>query len=156
VSDVAIKIVTVHDAHVLALVHAMVLPVAWTEREFVELLSDPHVRAFVAAEEEHDALVGLLLIRHVAGGSEVLSVGVLKEYRGSGVAQQLLHRALTDASAHGSSLCFLEVQDDNERALAFYQRAGFVPIGLRKHYYHTPQGLKDAVVMSCTLQNAMP
>jgi ribosomal-protein-alanine N-acetyltransferase len=40
---------------------------------------------------------------------------------------------------------FLEVRESNVAALNFYKNLGFVEIGRRENYYHTP--LEAAIVM---------
>lgn len=49
--------------------------------------------------------------------------------RGAGVAQQLMQRALDAAVELGGRHAWLGVWQENERAVAFYRKAGFVPVG---------------------------
>jgi ribosomal protein S18 acetylase RimI-like enzyme len=49
--------------------------------------------------------------------------------RGAGVAQQLMERALDAAIELGGRHAWLGVWQENERAVAFYRKAGFVPVG---------------------------
>lgn len=102
----------------------------------------------VAAEGE--AVAGFVVARRVAEReSEILNLAVAPEYRRRGIGRQLLRTLL---ASHPGSV-FLEVRASNAAACAFYQSAGFEPVGRRPGYYDSP--LEDAVVMklrSCYCQ----
>lgn len=55
----------------------------------------------------------------------VHDLAVVPEWRGKGVGQSLLRTAESRALERGCCKLTLEVQDDNERALALYERFGF-------------------------------
>jgi ribosomal-protein-alanine N-acetyltransferase len=63
---------------------------------------------------------------------EVHTIGVDTAYQGRGIGRRLLEELL--AFADGGAV-YLEVRTDNEAAIALYRSAGFVQIGLRRHYY---------------------
>ena len=63
---------------------------------------------------------------------EVHTIGVDPAYQGRGIGRRLLDELL--AFADGGAV-YLEVRTDNEPALALYDSAGFVRIGLRRRYY---------------------
>lgn len=48
-------------------------------------------------------------------------------YRGTGVADRFVERAVADARDHGCAELRLDVDADNERALTFYTKQGFEP-----------------------------
>jgi ribosomal protein S18 acetylase RimI-like enzyme len=52
-----------------------------------------------------------------------------RSVRGGGVAQQLMQHALDAAVELGGRHAWLGVWQENERAVAFYRKAGFVPVG---------------------------
>jgi len=52
---------------------------------------------------------------------------VAEPYRGSGLADRLMERAERDARERGCGELRLNVDVDNERATAFYERQGFEP-----------------------------
>ena len=57
---------------------------------------------------------------------DLLSICVLPDCRGSGVANQLIHeyeRALFD---NGRSVCMLSVESDNARGIRFYEKNGYM------------------------------
>lgn len=61
---------------------------------------------------------------------EIIALYVLKDYYGKGIAQKLMKAALT-ALNHFSEI-FLWVLKDNKRAIAFYQKMGFIFDGQEK------------------------
>jgi diamine N-acetyltransferase len=60
---------------------------------------------------------------------ELRRVYVLPEQQGSGVADDLIVRALEEAASGGHDSLWLSVSGDNQRALGLYQRHGFVVVG---------------------------
>ena len=79
-----------------------------------------------------------------------MTVGVAPGYRRRGIATQLLGALLDVARAQGARSVLLEVRASDDGAQALYARAGFVPIGRRRHYYVAER--EDAVVMRTVLR----
>ncbi|WP_350347830.1 N-acetyltransferase [Agromyces sp. G08B096] len=52
---------------------------------------------------------------------------------GAGVAAPLMTAALDVAAATGAAVCWLGVNEENERAIRFYRKRGFEVVG-RKHF----------------------
>lgn len=57
---------------------------------------------------------------------DLLSVCVLPEFRGKNYAQEMMEFYLKSMKASGRKLCLLSVKQDNSRAIAYYERNGFV------------------------------
>ncbi|AUV82401.1 GNAT family N-acetyltransferase [Salinigranum rubrum] len=55
----------------------------------------------------------------------IADIYVLERYRGTGLARALVDRARTRARESGCTEVKLEVDVDNDRALAFYEKIGF-------------------------------
>jgi len=67
---------------------------------------------------------------NVFDGPDQLMIGdlyVAEEYRGSGLATRFIERAAQRAEEAGCGELTLNVDVDNERALAFYEKMGFEP-----------------------------
>ncbi|HVZ99553.1 MAG TPA: GNAT family N-acetyltransferase [Caulobacterales bacterium] len=80
---------------------------------------------------------------------ELKRIYLLSRFQGGGVAAQLMDAALSEARAMGKARVLLGVKADNARAIAFYAKHGFAPIGARRflvgaNYY-------DDVVMARAL-----
>ena len=69
--------------------------------------------------------------RDAPGTGGIFALYVLKEYRGQGVGRQLMDAALEKLKGYGK-VC-LWVLKENERAIAFYRKCGFVPDGEEKY-----------------------
>lgn len=64
-----------------------------------------------------------------AQAMEIARFYVDRRYHGTGVAYRLMDAMLARAAAEGARTVWLQVAEYNARALAFYARCGFRPIG---------------------------
>jgi ribosomal-protein-alanine N-acetyltransferase len=95
--------------------------------------------AFIARAGE--VVAGHLTYRNTAPGErELLWLYVEPEWRGRGVARQLLQAAVA-----GPQQWFLEVRISNMAARKLYEEAGFVEYSRRRDYYAGP--IEDAILM---------
>lgn len=72
------------------------------------------------------------------GDIELKRIYLLSRFHGSGIAAALMAAAIAAARDHARLL--IGVKDDNHRAIAFYRKQGFKPIGTRRfdvggHFY---------------------
>ena len=72
---------------------------------------------------------GLSRFAEYGGSGEVISLYLRPEYTGRGLGRALLEAALDALDAMGFDEVFLWVLEENTRARAFYERAGFVCSG---------------------------
>ncbi len=145
--SVTVAAVSAGDAEALAALHAACFAQGWSAGAFRDLLADAQSAAW-SARDSAGVTVGLALVRNVAGEAEILTLGVLPQYRRHAVGAMLVARICDWAAEQGVDSIFLEVQESNAAALALYRKAGFRHIGLRKDYYRTAEGGSDhAVVM---------
>jgi [ribosomal protein S18]-alanine N-acetyltransferase len=68
-------------------------------------------------------------------GAELESIAVDPDYRGRGVAQALLNASIARLRSQGARVLRLMAGVDNEPALRFYQRFGFIRVRKVKGYY---------------------
>lgn len=139
-----IRVAEPEDAALLARLHAPSFHSPWDEAAFADLLGQTGV--FAAAGD-----AGFILCRVILDEAEILTLSVLPESRGRGLAGRLTAAAADLARAAGAERMFLEVAEDNVAARALYARAGFVQTGRRKAYYATPQGRTDALILVLNL-----
>ncbi len=119
--------------------------------EFERLLAEETTLAHVAAGAG-DAAAGFVLSRVAADEAEVLSIAVMPERRGEGIAGRLLdaHREMLRFAR--ARMLFLEVEDANAAALALYRRQGFQEVSRRDAYYRKADGsAATAIVMRAAL-----
>ena len=94
-----------------------------------------------------DAPVGFILARDLAGDVEVLSVGVLPQWRRRGVGRALIDAVVAKAEQDGLGSIVLEVATENAAARALYAAFGFVQVGRRPGYYSQSGGRADALIL---------
>ncbi len=105
---------------------------------------------WLAIEDEEPA--GFILVRDLGNECEVLSLGVAPLWRRRGVAQELLRKAISEATRRHLPSIVLEVAVDNDAATDLYRAAGFVAVGRRARYYSRPDGRVDAMILRLALR----
>ena len=120
----------------------------WSASQYKEEFSSP-TRHFVVALNEQQSIIGYAgVFAPGQAEADILTVGVVPEYRGKGIAKELI-ALLTDwANAQGSTAMMLEVKTDNYEAIGLYESLGYLKLNVRKDYFGT--GL-DAQVMRLEL-----
>src|SRR5262249_42094062 len=77
---------------------------------------------------------------------QIDNLAVTERWRRQGIGRTLLKFALSRASGIGARAAILEVRSANAPARAFYEKEGFMPVGLRRGYYANPPD--DALLLS--------
>jgi [ribosomal protein S18]-alanine N-acetyltransferase len=95
-------------------------------------------------------LMGFAAATLVLDVCELESIVVVETARRKGIGEALLNEVSTWALAHGAVRMELEVRAGNERAIRFYEKAGWIEEGLRRGYYRGPE--EDAVLMGKTMK----
>jgi RimJ/RimL family protein N-acetyltransferase len=78
----------------------------------------------------------------------VLSICIAHDWRDVGVGSELVAGAQAWARQRGLRKMSLGVFPDNERAIAVYERRGFVREGLRRQQYRSNDEFRDEVLMA--------
>ena len=79
----------------------------------------------------------------------VLGIGLLPDYRGQGLGKALLEAAIAAAEQRDFRRIELTVFADNLRAMALYEKTGFVREGvMRAARYLGPDDYRDVVLMA--------
>ena len=113
--------------------------------QFADLLASPLV--FLSATDGAFALG-----RVIAGEAELLTIATDPDLRRQGLARRIMAEFDQAACARGAENAFLEVAVTNAPAMALYASCGWHKTGLRKAYYHAPDGSRiDAQIMGETL-----
>lgn len=114
---------------VFGLMSAYVRPV-WTEAQVSAALTDESCDVFVA--DEDGSTVGYIVLENVLDEGCVSSIAVSPDHRRRGIARALFETAI---AARRPASVYLEVNEHNSGAIAFYGSLGFVKAGERKKYY---------------------
>ena len=131
------------DAPAISRIHAACFERGW----------DAHV---MLGHIDHDCvwvigadIVGFVILSCTMDEAEILTIALLPDHRGRGLAGPLLAAGMAAVTQLGARRLFLEVARDNEAALRLYARNGFAQIGLRKAYYpRAGQAGVDALTMA--------
>ena len=120
----------------------------WSASQYKEEFAAP-TRHFVVALDEQESIIGYAGV-FAPGGTEadVLTVGVVPDHRGKGIAKALMGLLTDWAKAQGSMAMMLEVKVDNSDAIGLYKSLGYSTLNIRKDYFGA--GL-DAQVMRLEL-----
>jgi RimJ/RimL family protein N-acetyltransferase len=107
----------------------------------------------VLVAEADGEIVGNVLVSversSVSDHIGTLSIAVLDGWRDVGIGSEMVRAAQEWTRAHGLAKLALGVFPDNERAIAVYERAGFVREGLRRRQYRGFQsGFRDELLMA--------
>jgi ribosomal-protein-alanine N-acetyltransferase len=135
------------DAPALARLHAKAFHRGWSEDEFEQLIASSSNLGEGASFSEHGRLEGFVLSRIAAVQAEILSIVVDAPSRRQGVARALLVAHLDRLRGRGVHKAFLEVDEDNLAALAFYEKFGLEPVGRRSAYYPRSSGERGAALL---------
>lgn len=139
---------------ILEALHGACFAKGWDAVAIARLLAMPGATGTLAvlrAQAQKAATpAGFLMGREAGGEAEIISTGVLPDFRGRGIGGELVAEFTRRMQQRGATAVFLEVAVDNNAALSLYKRLGFVTVGLRKAYYepaHETAGATDALVM---------
>ena len=138
---------TVLDVPVLTSLERSLFPdYPWSQAQFKEEIAGlGGTRQFILALSD-GSIIGYAGIMVVAAGvpADLLTIAVLPDFRGQGIAQRMLAALESWANKVGATEVILEVDTKNESAIRLYQLAGYEEISIRADYY----GLGvDALVM---------
>ena len=120
----------------------------WSASQYKEEFSAP-TRHFVVAIDESQDIIGYAgVFAPGQAEADILTVGVVPEHRGKGIAKALMVLITDWAKAQGSIAMMLEVKIDNPEAIGLYESLGYSKLNVRKDYFGA--GL-DAQVMRLEL-----
>ena len=138
---------TVLDVPVLTSLERTMFPsYPWSQAQFKEEIAGlGGTRQFILALND-GSIIGYAGIMVVAPGvpADLLTIAILPDFRGQGLAQQMLAELESWAKEKGATEVILEVDTKNVEAIRLYEFARYEKISTRANYY----GLGiDALIM---------
>lgn len=115
-----------------------------SRRNFQHLLGRGHAVCLVADTNTRLAGYSLLLFREGTSLARLYSFAVDPDFRGQGIAHQLLAASEDEARSRDTVYLRLEVRRDNEPAIRLYRSHGYHEFGVLPEYY---DDLMDALRM---------
>ena len=143
---IEIRRLTLADLAAIERIERRAYPTPWSRSMFAGELAKPSSICLGAVDADAgEALVAYLIISRYADAWHVMNVAVHHEYRGQGVATQLLNRLFDLTAGDDRRGYTLEVRVSNESAIKLYEKLGFVARGIRRGYY--TDNREDALIM---------
>lgn len=134
-------------AKTLADIHKRCFAKGWSHLEFESFFDRSGVFSAIAYHPEQGA-VGFVLCWIIEDQCDILSMGVLPDYRRDGLGMMLLEDAMENAKNLGAAHMMLEVNANNVAAQTLYTTHGFESFSTRKNYYTHADGTHaDAICM---------
>ena len=144
-----IRLLTADDAAAMHVLHAASFPPAeaWSAWAFQDTFA---LKTTIGAAAERDGqLAGMVIAQKVPPEADILTMCVHPDQRRRGLATELLNGLCGLLGPYGIARLSLDVAADNDPALTFYGRMGFLEDGRRTNYYQRQEGMQmDAILMS--------
>ncbi len=122
---------------------------AFSKAHIIWVLNKPTATTYLYYDEKKP--VATIMLNHEGDVARVVSIGVLPEYRRTGIGSDLMVLAEGLMGEKGAGTMKLEVSVNNKGAIAFYQRLGYDFDGVLKGYYSWGE---DAHVMAKALDGS--
>lgn len=124
-----------------------------SRRQMKRFIQSEHSLLLAALDRDKLAGYALLLFNQATQLSRLYSIAVSPNFRGKGIANELLIRCEKSAVERGYITLRLEVREDNSSAIKLYEKHGFKPLKTLIHYY---DDLADGLRMQKRLGTAGP
>ena len=117
----------------------------WPEYEFIyELESNPFSTLLVY--EEDSKVLGYIDWWITYEQAQLANIAVDQAAWGRGIGSTLMNVCINDAVKNGCEVISLEVRVSNARAIALYEKYGFIKAAVRKNYYENGEDA-DLMIM---------
>ena len=118
----------------------------WSHRIFRDCLDVGYDCRMVL---EDDQRIGFVIVSRVLDEAHLLNIVLHRDWRGLGIAAEVLSTVMEELRHDGIGLLYLEVRESNTPARRLYEKLGFRSNGFRQNYYRTATGdREDAILMS--------
>ncbi|NLZ46765.1 MAG: ribosomal protein S18-alanine N-acetyltransferase [Clostridiales bacterium] len=114
----------------------------WSENAIAEEIENPFGLTLVAYDDK--TIAGFINVRVVGAEIYINNIAVVENYRGMGVAEELL--TVMEQEVSSCEFLTLEVRKSNIPAQNLYKKFGYVEVGMRRDFYEKPT--EDALIMT--------
>jgi ribosomal-protein-alanine N-acetyltransferase len=106
----------------------------WPQAEFLyEMEENPF--AHLDVYEENGEILGYMDWWVTYEQAQLANIAVARRAWGRGIGSKLMDHCVSGAESAGCEMLSLEVRVSNERAIALYEKYGFIKAAVRRHYY---------------------
>ena len=113
------------------------------ETYFLEIFNNELCSVYCLCEEKTLEISGNAVFYDTFDSIDLFEIAVLKEKQGKGYGNMLLNYTADIFCKNGRKI-FLEVNENNEKAIKLYKKNGFEETSVRKNYYGNHQ---NALIM---------
>ena len=117
----------------------------WPRSAFEEIVDKRDADYYLAEDDETGRLVGGCVVFRIIDEGDIMNVAVNRNYRGRGIATELIRYAMERNEEMGIRDFTLEVRASNAPAIRVYEKCGFESAGIRPGFYDHPK--EDGLVM---------
>ena len=117
----------------------------WTAENYLDEMKNPSAIMLRLIDEEN-VTIGFVVGRTVLGGesetqldAEIYNIAIDTGQQGNGYGQLLFEEFLNVCRSRGVTNIWLEVRESNQKAIAFYEKNGFVTVQTRNNFYTDPR-----------------
>ena len=122
----------------------------WPQSAYLhDLLDNPNAMLRVAeimSKNSTAHVVGMVDVWLIIDEAHIATLAVHPDYRGQGIATNLVELVLQESHAKGASRAMLEVRASNHAAQTLYEQFGFKVVHRRPRYY--VDNREDALLMN--------
>lgn len=142
-SELIVRQMQAMDVEQIVTLEQMIFSQPWSKESFLESIqTDSNLYLVV---EDGSCIVAYCGLRIILDEAHITNVAVANEFRGMGIAYQMLSVLIELAKDKGVQAFTLEVRVSNERAIHLYEGLGFKNAGIRKNFYEHPN--EDGMIM---------
>lgn len=116
-----------------------------SEINIKNFLVDGIGKGFVFVETKTGKIVAYGGVIVAADEAQILNVATHPDYRGLGLARNILESIVGYSQSEGAEFITLEVRESNAIAIGLYRSCGFYEVGRLKQYYKHP--CEDALIL---------
>ena len=122
----------------------------WPESAYChDLMNNPNAMLWVAEEHSQDngsKVIGMIDVWLILDEAHIATLAIHPDYRGEGIAANMLRKVLFEAFNSGARRAMLEVRASNQIAQSLYEGFGFEIVTRRRRYYRDNN--EDALLMN--------
>lgn len=100
--------------------------------------------AFYLVATYNEEVIGFCGAWIVLEEVQITNIAIKENYRKLGIGEILLKEFIKKSSEKGGDVVYLEVRVSNNTAISFYNKLGFLKMGVRKKFYSDKE---DALLM---------
>lgn len=131
------------DVPEVAAIERLIFSQPWSEKGFLDSLASPDTGYLVVKVQ--GKVVGYCGFLQSFDEADITNVAVHPDWRGKGIAFQMLQMLMNQGKTRGIERYTLEVRVSNASAIHVYEKLGFASVGIRKNFYDMPR--EDAMIM---------